>query len=59
MRMEYHWNELNSHVGNQNELGMMIPKIMSRTSVGSEVTKEIGLNIYGSETYVYSWNAQG
>ncbi len=52
--MEYHGNELNSLVGNEIELGMMIPMIRSRTSVGIEVTKGIGLRVMVQTTIVSS-----
>jgi hypothetical protein len=57
--MEYHGNDLNSFVGNDIKLGMIIPTIRSRISVGIEVTTGIRLNVYSSTTYVYSWNAHG
>ncbi len=43
--MELHMNELNSLVGNEIELGMMIPMIKSRTSDGIEVTKGMGYDV--------------
>jgi hypothetical protein len=45
MRMESHRSELNSLGGNEIKLGMMISTIISRMSVGIEVTKGIGLNV--------------
>jgi hypothetical protein len=36
---------LNSLVGNNSELGMVIPTIISQTNDGIKVTKVIGLNV--------------
>jgi hypothetical protein len=50
---------LNCLVGNEIELDMMIPMIISRTSVGIEVTKGIGVNIMVKMTIISSWNTYG
>jgi hypothetical protein len=50
------WNELNSLVGNEIELDMMIPAIISRMSAGIKVTKQMRLNVKVQTTIISLWN---
>jgi hypothetical protein len=62
MTRSWGWNHTrtswNSLVGNETELGIVIPTIMSRTSADIKWTKGIRLNAMVQTTIVSLWNAE-